>query len=77
MSPQSRAANSAESKLESPEDLKETLASVGVHLKPSQLKTDAKELLSLVCLHSFASELSALGIVEDVTPKSRSKFCRV
>jgi hypothetical protein len=45
MSPQSRAANSADTLSESPEDLKETLASVGVHLKPSQLKTDAKELL--------------------------------
>ncbi|KAJ5600141.1 hypothetical protein N7450_001208 [Penicillium hetheringtonii] len=38
---------------ESPEDLKETLASVGVSLKPSQLKLDAKELLNLVCEQFF------------------------
>ena len=34
---------------ESPEDLKETLASMGVSLKPSQLKSDAPVLLRLVC----------------------------
>ena len=34
---------------ESPEDLKETLASMGISLKPSQLRTDAKVLLRLVC----------------------------
>lgn len=38
---------------ESPEDLKETLASVGVSLKPSQLKSDAKVLLGLVCEQFF------------------------
>lgn len=38
---------------ESPEDLKETLASVGISLKPSQLKSDAKVLLDLVCEQFF------------------------
>lgn len=46
---------------ESPEDLKETLASVGINLKPSQLKTDAKELLSLVCEQFFGP---ATGLVD-------------
>ncbi|KAG0160381.1 hypothetical protein PDIDSM_7908 [Penicillium digitatum] len=48
---------------ESPEDLKQTLASVGVNLKPSQLKTDAKELLSLVCEKFFGP---ATGFVDMV-----------
>ncbi|KAL4902486.1 hypothetical protein BDW74DRAFT_157873 [Aspergillus multicolor] len=38
---------------ESPEDLKETLASVGISLKPSQLRSDAKVLLDLVCEQFF------------------------
>lgn len=38
---------------ESPEDLKETLATLGIHLKPSQLKSDAKVLLNLVCEQFF------------------------
>lgn len=46
---------------ESPEDLKETLASVGINLKPSQLKTDAKELLNLVCRQFFGP---ATGFVD-------------
>lgn len=46
---------------ESPEDLKETLASVGINLKPSQLKTDAKELLNLVCEQFFGP---ATGLVD-------------
>ena len=40
---------------ESPEDLKETLASVGISLKPSQLRSDAKVLLDLVCEQFFGS----------------------
>ncbi|KAL4977848.1 P-loop containing nucleoside triphosphate hydrolase protein [Aspergillus desertorum] len=38
---------------ESPHDLKETLASVGISLKPSQLRSDAKVLLDLVCEQFF------------------------
>ncbi|PYH99551.1 U5 small nuclear ribonucleo protein component [Aspergillus ellipticus CBS 707.79] len=38
---------------EGPEDLKETLSSVGISLKPSQLKSDAKNLLKLVCEQFF------------------------
>ncbi|KAK8162685.1 P-loop containing nucleoside triphosphate hydrolase protein [Phyllosticta citrichinensis] len=40
---------------ESPEDLKETLASLGIQLKPSQLKTDARELLKLACEQFFGT----------------------
>lgn len=38
---------------ESPEDLKATLATLNISLKPSQLKTDAKVLLKLVCEQFF------------------------
>jgi 116 kDa U5 small nuclear ribonucleoprotein component len=38
---------------ESPEDLKETLSTLGISLKPSQYKTDAKVLLKLVCAQFF------------------------
>lgn len=38
---------------ESPEDLKETLATLNITLKPSQYKTDAKVLLRLVCEQFF------------------------
>ncbi|KAL3448879.1 P-loop containing nucleoside triphosphate hydrolase protein [Aspergillus insuetus] len=48
---------------ESPEDLKETLASVGISLKPSQLKSDAKALLDLVCEQFFGP---ATGFVDMV-----------
>ncbi|CAF9937548.1 MAG: hypothetical protein HETSPECPRED_000577 [Heterodermia speciosa] len=48
---------------ESPEDLKQTLATLGVHLKPSQYKTDAKVLLKSVCEQFFGG---AEGIVDMV-----------
>ncbi|KAL4883611.1 P-loop containing nucleoside triphosphate hydrolase protein [Aspergillus karnatakaensis] len=48
---------------ESPEDLKETLASVGISLKPSQLRADAKVLLDLVCEQFFGP---AAGFVDMV-----------
>jgi 116 kDa U5 small nuclear ribonucleoprotein component len=38
---------------ESPEDLKEILATLGISLKPSEYKTDAKVLLKLVCAQFF------------------------
>ncbi|KKK23791.1 hypothetical protein AOCH_000290 [Aspergillus ochraceoroseus] len=48
---------------ESPEDLKETLASVGISLKPSQLKSDAKVLLSLVCEQFFGPATGFMDMV--------------
>lgn len=53
---------------ESPEDLKQTLASVGVNLKPSQLKTDAKELLSLVCEKFFGPATGFVDMVVQHVP---------
>ncbi|KAL1965952.1 hypothetical protein VTN77DRAFT_4892 [Rasamsonia byssochlamydoides] len=46
---------------ESPEDLKETLATLGISLKPSQLKSDPKVLLNLVCEQFFGP---ATGFVD-------------
>lgn len=48
---------------ESPEDLKETLATLNISLKPSQLKSDAKVLLNLVCEQFFGP---ATGFVDMV-----------
>lgn len=53
---------------ESPEDLKETLASVGVTLKPSQLKTNANELLSLVCEQFFGPPAGFVDMVVKYVP---------
>lgn len=49
---------------ESPDDLKDTLASLNISLKPSQLKSDAKVLLKLVCAQFFGP---ADGFVDMVT----------
>ena len=40
---------------DSPEDLKDTLEKLGIHLKPSQYKTDPKVLLKLVCEQFFGA----------------------
>ncbi|KAF2146945.1 uncharacterized protein K452DRAFT_242181 [Aplosporella prunicola CBS 121167] len=49
---------------ESPDDLKGTLASLGIHLKPSQYKTDARQLLKLACEQFFGP---ATGFVDMIT----------
>ena len=38
---------------ESPEDLRRTLANLGIELKPSQYKANAKDLLKMVCAQFF------------------------
>lgn len=48
---------------EAPEDLRETLATLGIHLKPSQYKTDARDLLKRVCEQFFGA---AEGLVDMV-----------
>ena len=48
---------------EAPEDLRETLAALGIHLKPSQYRTDAKDLLKRVCEQFFGG---AEGLVDMV-----------
>lgn len=53
---------------ESPDDLKETLASVGVNLKPSQLRTDANELLNLVCEQFFGAPTGFVDMVVQHIP---------
>ncbi|TVY43453.1 Pre-mRNA-splicing factor [Lachnellula subtilissima] len=53
---------------ESPEDLKETLATLGITLKPSQFKTDAKVLLKLVCEQFFGPSNGFVDMVVDNIP---------
>jgi U5 small nuclear ribonucleoprotein component len=53
---------------ESPEDLKGTLATLGIHLKPSQYKTDAKVLLKLVCEQFFGPAHGFVDMVVQHVP---------
>lgn len=60
---------------ESPDDLKKTLEELGISLKPSQLKSNAKDLLKLVCEQFFGP---ATGLVDMVvqhipSPKEGAK----
>lgn len=48
---------------QAPDDLKPILAGLGIHLKPSQYKSNAKDLLRLVCAQFFGS---ASGFVDMV-----------
>ena len=53
---------------ESPDDLKETLATLGVQLKPSTFKTDAKELLKTVCEQFFGASEGFVDMVVEHIP---------
>jgi U5 small nuclear ribonucleoprotein component len=53
---------------ESPEDLKDTLATLGIVLKPSQYKTDAKVLLKLVCEKFFGPSSGFVDMVVEHIP---------
>ena len=53
---------------DSPEDLKETLATLGIILKPSQYKTDAKDLLKMVCEQFFGGAESFVDMVVEHIP---------
>lgn len=53
---------------ESPEDLKETLATLGIFLKPSQYKTDAKDLLKMVCQQFFGGAEGFVDMVVENVP---------
>lgn len=53
---------------ESAEDLKETLAGVGINLKPSQLKSDAKGLLNLVCEQFFGPATGFVDMIIQSVP---------
>lgn len=53
---------------ESPEDLKDTLETLGIYLKPSQYKSDAKVLLNLVCAQFFGPSNGFVDMVVDHIP---------
>lgn len=48
---------------DSPEDLKPLLASLGIELKPSQYKADAKEILRLVCEQFFGPSTGFVDMI--------------
>ena len=53
---------------QSPEDLRESLASVGIVLKPSQYKLDAKALLKLVCEQFFGASTGFVDMLVQHVP---------
>jgi 116 kDa U5 small nuclear ribonucleoprotein component len=53
---------------ESPEDLKDTLATLGISLKPSQYKADAKVLLKLVCEQFFGPADGFVDMIVEHVP---------
>jgi U5 small nuclear ribonucleoprotein component len=53
---------------ESPRDLEETLAKLGIRLKPSQYRTDAKVLLKLVCQQFFGQSSGFVDMVVQHVP---------
>ncbi|KAI5241986.1 U5 small nuclear ribonucleoprotein component [Aureobasidium subglaciale] len=53
---------------ESPEDLKKTLESLGIHLKPTQLRANAKDLLKMACEQFFGPATGFVDMVVDHVP---------
>ena len=53
---------------ESPEDLRDTLATLGISLKPSQYKTDARVLLKLVCEQFFGPADGFVDMIVEHVP---------
>ena len=53
---------------ESPEDLKETLATLGISLKPSHYRTDAKDLLKMVCGQFFGGAEGFVDMIVEHVP---------
>lgn len=53
---------------ESPETLKKTLESLGISLKPTQLKSNAKELLKLACEQFFGPSTGFVDMVVEHVP---------
>lgn len=53
---------------ESPSDLENTLGALGIRLKPSQYKTDAKELMRLVCQQYFGPPSGFVDMVVQHVP---------
>lgn len=53
---------------ESPDDLKATLATLGISLKPSQYRMDAKVLLKLVCEQFFGPSTAFVDMVVQHVP---------
>lgn len=56
---------------ESPDDLKRTLAELGISLKPSQLRANAKDLLRLVCEQFFGPATGLVDMVVQHIPSPR------
>lgn len=62
---------------ESPEDLKATLATLNISLKPSQLKSDAKVLLKLVCEQFFGPANGFVDMIVQHIPSPKEAAQRL
>ncbi|KAF2634916.1 P-loop containing nucleoside triphosphate hydrolase protein [Massarina eburnea CBS 473.64] len=56
---------------ESAEDLKDTLDQLGIRLKPSEYKTDAKELMRLVCQQYFGPSTGFVDMLVQHVPSPK------
>ena len=56
---------------ESPEDLKRTLEELGIQLKPSQLRANAKDLLKMVCEQFFGPATGFVDMVVQHIPSPK------
>ena len=52
----------------SPDDLKDTLEPLGIYLKPSDFKKDAKDLLNLVCAQFFGGSQGFVDMIVQNVP---------
>lgn len=57
---------------ESPDDLKRTLAELGISLKPSQLKANAKDLLQMVCAQFFGPASGFVDMIVQHVPSPKA-----
>ncbi|KAI9886198.1 MAG: Cyclin-dependent kinases regulatory subunit (Cell division control protein cks1) [Watsoniomyces obsoletus] len=55
---------------ETPEDLKDTLSTLGIALRPSEYKTDAKVLLKLVCAKFFGEATGFVDMIVNHIPSA-------
>ncbi|KAI9755404.1 MAG: hypothetical protein M1815_005039 [Lichina confinis] len=55
---------------ESPDDLRQTLATLGINLKPSDYRSDAKVLLKLVCQQFFGEATGFVDMIVEHVPSA-------
>lgn len=62
---------------ESPGDLKKTLGALGIHLKPSELKSNARDLLRMACEQFFGPASGLVDMVVQHIPSPKEATTRM